>query len=521
VTVSLPNFARGPQQPVQVPASASTGIPVTLSNGAGITSASFQLRYNPALLNVTGAAVAPGMPVGSTVNVTFPSSGVMNVTFTSPTALAAGATRFVDLQASVPAVAGYRSKHLLDLTNISLNLGATPSVDDDAIHVVAYFGDVTANGSYSSQDGSRISRVSVGLDSGFEPYKLLDPVIVGDISGNGAISATDTARILQAAVGSATPDIPSLPVPAVSLISGGPDPKLSIPTDLHAAAGGQLSIPVHIDSIVDLTGSGLESADLVLYYDPSVLDVQSVSLGSLLAGRGGWNVASRIEVLAGRIFISVAGSNPLEGRFLGELVQLDAQVKQDAPAGASAINLAASSRDPSRFTQLNEGYLTLIPAPTDAANDPGVDGLLTVTSASGVGGMPSASIVDGQLLISGTDANDQIFASLLSNGLTRVRVGSKFLGDFAAPGGIAIDGLGGNDYIVVDPNLKAVIRTQDDDLIFAGTSAQLAEAADLSVGLLAGGEAVSNDAALLQLLSGWDDASDSPVAGNQLLRRRR
>jgi hypothetical protein len=528
VTLSIPNIARGPQQSVNLPTPGAPGIPITLSNGDGVTSASFQLRYNPALLNITSAAVSAGMPAGSSVNFTFPSSGLMNVQFSSPTPLAAGAAPIVNLLASVPSDAPYQSKQLLDLSNVSINSGAIPGIEDDAIQVVAYFGDVSASGTYTAQDAARLSRVVIGLDSGFETYQLLDPVIVADVNGSGTLTSADTSRVLQLGVGTAVPEVPPQPSPAVSLIFGGPDPKLSISTDLRAAPGESVIIPVQIDSIVDLTGDGLESADLVMYYDASVLDIESVSLGSLFAGReSNWFVGSRIDVLAGRIIVSLAGSKALEGRFVGELVQLHGHVKADAAVGSSAINLAASSRDPSRFTQLNEGYLTLIPAPTDAPNDVGVDGRLTVVG-SAASQVATASVVNDQLLVNGTDANDQIFASLLSNGLIRVRAGQTLLGDFAAPGGIAIAGGAGSDYIVADPGLRATISTvvkpfggvEEDDFIFAGAAAQVVDADALGLQPLPAGGQVASDMALLEILASWGGEDSGTPTSNSIRRRR-
>jgi hypothetical protein len=261
--------------------------------------------------------------------------------------------------------------------------------------------------------------------------------------------------MLQVAVALPTPEVPALPIPAVSLVSGGPDPKLSIPTNLTANAGDAFEIPVMIDSIVDLTGNGLESADLVIYYDPAVLDITSVTLGDLLSGLNhSWSVAARIDPLAGRIFISAAGSQPLEGMFVGELLQLHATVKASAPAGSSALNLAASSHNPSRATQLNEGYLTLIPAPTDAADDPGVDGRLTIVQ----GGAPPASEpvavrAGQQLVVTGTTGDDFIYISPISESLVRVRVGRRILGEFPIPEEIIVDSLTGNDYVFVSPSL--------------------------------------------------------------------
>jgi hypothetical protein len=378
VTVRLPHVVRGPQQPVNLPPSGISGIPISFSEGGGIASASIQIWYDPALLNISAATVAPGLPAGASVVLNLSTPGVAEFLFTSPTPLPAGTTRFVDLQASVPASATYRTKHVLDVGSVVLNGGSIPALAADSIHVVAYAGDTSGNGGYSSQDASKIARLAVGLDGGLALYKLLDPFLVADVTANGALSSSDASQMLQAVVGIVTVDIPPLPSPAVSLIQGGPDPKLSIPTDLVATPGGSVNIPVYVDSIVDLTGHGLESADLVVYFDAAVLDVSSVQLGSLVdSSTRPWMMAFNIDPQAGRAIISLAGA-PLEGYFQGELVRLVATVKAAAAPGESALNLAAGSHDPARLTQLNEGYLTLIPAPTDGANDADVDGRLTI-----------------------------------------------------------------------------------------------------------------------------------------------
>lgn len=380
VTVSLPNFARGPQQPVNVPAT-TTGLPISFNDGAGITAASFNLRYDPALLTISSATVAAGLPVGANVVLDTSVAGIAAIQFTSPTPLTAGTTRFVDLQANVPTTAPYRSKQVLDIENISLNSGGIQALDDDAVHVVAYFGDLSANGTYSASDSTSMSRLVVNAITGITAFKLLDPAIIADITGAAGISSSDTSRVMQRSVGISIAEIPALPSPAVSLLSGGPDPKLSIPRELFARRGEELAIPVMIDSIVDLTSDGLESADLVIYFDPDVLDVRSVSLGSLLtANASNWIISSRIDAVAGRVDIAVGGFQPLGGFFQGEFVQLRAVVKITAIAGAYPINLAASSRDLARHTQLNEGYLTLIPAPTDEADD-AIDGVVTIVDS--------------------------------------------------------------------------------------------------------------------------------------------
>lgn len=383
ISLTVGNFARGPGQPVNLPANATTGIPISFSNGGGITSATFRLHYDPALLtipNLTGAAVAPGL-TGATVTVnTIGTPGIAIVQFNSLTPLPEGTTRFMDLRATVPSGAPYLSKHVLDLSSISLNNGAIPARDDDGVAVVAYVGDTSGNGSYSSSDVTHTMRLAAALEKGLQSYRLLDPLIIADVTGNGSFSGSDSSRLLQAVFGVATADIPT-PLPSVSLVAGGPDPKLSIPTDLVANLGQELTIPINIDSIVDLTGDGLDSADLIIHYDATVLDVTGVSLGSLVANQD-WIIGSRIDPLAGRVLISLAGTTPLEGVFQGEFAQLHATVKSSAASGSFPLNLAASARDLPFRTQLNEGWLTLIPAPTNADDDPGVDGRVTILPAA-------------------------------------------------------------------------------------------------------------------------------------------
>ena len=453
VTIELPNFARGPEQPVNVPANVTTGIPVSFSNGGGLLSASFQIRYNPALLNITGATLAPGLPAGTAAAFFAVSPGVGDILFTSQDPLPDGITRFVDLQANVPTSATYRAKQVLDIANIALS-NNTPAIDDDAVHVNAYFGDATGNGTYSGQDASFAAQLAVGLGNGVQAFKMVDPVIIADVSGNGSFSATDTTRILQVSVAIAVPEIPRLPTPAPSLVIGGPDPKLSIPQNLAATTGDQLTIPVHIDSIVDHTGGGLESGELVIYFDATVFDLQRVSLGSLLTASPGWTFASRIDALAGRVFISFSGLTPLEGYFQGELVRLHAQVKPDAAPGPTAINLAATARDVAVTTQLNEGWLTLIPAPTDAANDD-IDGQVTITAvqATTLGDRAQAQLDGNRLTITGTIGDDRFIVGELAPNLIGVRVNQAWLGSFPASATIVVIGLGGNDLLLSSDDL--------------------------------------------------------------------
>jgi hypothetical protein len=334
---------------------------------------------------------------------------------------------------------------------------------------------------------------------------LLDPMIVGDITGNGSITSQDVSYGLQLGVGIPVAEVPT-PLPTVSLTQGGPDPKLSIPQNLVASPGESLIIPVDIDSIVNLTGNGLASADLVIYYDPQVFDITEATLGTLVTNRG-WLISSRINPLAGRIDLSLASRNPLEGVFRGQLAQLHATVKPGARAGAAAINLAATSR--TRTTQLNEGFLTLIPAPTDAANDP-IDGRVTIrASEPQLPAQNTARLVGEQLIITGSAGNDRILVGRTDDGLLRVRVGHEHLGDFAAAG-VAIDANGGDDFIYVAPTAPAAVvvgQLTEHDEIFGSDNFQLVNTG--APNIVAAGATSNNasldEAALLQLLAHWSN----------------
>ncbi len=191
--LSIPDFA-GPDSAanVELPNATGTGIPITLANAIGVTSATFQLDYNPALLDITGALNGPS---GTFTLVGTPSGGVANLSFQS---LAHGPERVLDVgpdrgSGAQQHAAVYKSKALLHLSNISLNGGNSTVANDDGIQVDAYLGDVLGDGTYSPLDASLIARVATDFDSGFAAFPFVDPAIVGNISADGFVNSTDAA----------------------------------------------------------------------------------------------------------------------------------------------------------------------------------------------------------------------------------------------------------------------------------------------------------------------------------------
>lgn len=238
IAVSIPDFVRGAGQDVHLPADTTSGIPVTLSDSSLVRSGTFSIGYDPALLTFTAAAVAEGMPAGSTASLDTSTPGVAVVTFSSPAVLPAGANAVVALQATVPtenAADLYGATQLLDIHAVSLIDAASNSlavIDDDAVHVAAFFGDVSGNGRVNAADASQIAGVAATLDSGFEVSPRVDPLILADISGNRRLNALDASSVARFAALLPVPDIP--PIPVGVLAAGGPqtpDQSNGRPTD--------------------------------------------------------------------------------------------------------------------------------------------------------------------------------------------------------------------------------------------------------------------------------------------------
>ncbi|HYV37005.1 MAG TPA: hypothetical protein VE988_14965, partial [Gemmataceae bacterium] len=243
--LSVPDFARGPNGAanIKVPQSGGTGIPITLSNPVAVTDVIFQLHYNPALLVITGTLSNTS---GTFSLVGTASGGVANLSFHSNTALSANLT-LGQIVAHVPdsAAANYKAKELLHLSDILIN-GATASVvNDDGVHVAAYVGDVSGDGALSPLDASLIARVAGLFDSGFAAYRLVDPAIVADISGNNFIDSSDVTLINRTVTGITVAQLPPIPT-GLTISPTGPDPTLSLPTNLTAAPGTSVVVPLYL-----------------------------------------------------------------------------------------------------------------------------------------------------------------------------------------------------------------------------------------------------------------------------------
>jgi probable HAF family extracellular repeat protein/predicted outer membrane repeat protein len=355
--VSLPDIARGPGQPVNLPADGS-GLPITISNGLGVQAINFTLMWDPALLHVSGVSLGGDMGGWSlTSNLNTPGQAI--VSMSSTTALPSGIRTVLILNASVPDTAPYGASNLIHFSALSLNGGDVNAIPDKALHKVAFVGDTSGNASYSGYDAALIHRVATQLDSGFSAYPLTDPLILGNVHLNqgaqvldamdASLIARQTLYLLSGNIDYKEPAVPQLPdFPPVAF--DGIDPVVSLPALDQVQPGDAITLPMLIDEAADLL-----SFEFTIQYDPAVLalnpDVTFVAMGWLIENMG-WQILADLNEQQGRIAITGFSTGEAMVSSDGELLKLNLQVRPDAPPGTSALVLDG---------QLNEGRLFLTP----------------------------------------------------------------------------------------------------------------------------------------------------------------
>jgi len=287
IALSVPDFVRGLGQTIHLPASTSTGIPITISSAQAIASASLTLNYDPALLTISAAAVGSG--IAGSVSIDTSTAGVARIHVTSSGQLSAapGPQVLVRLTAAVPAAAAYAASHVLDLTDLRIlhtSAAELPAIDEDGIHIAAFFGDANGSQSYNAPDATATQRIIVGSNSGLAPYPLADPYLVVDINGNNQVQSDDVTQIQRAIVGLSAPNIPSLPgfSPAVA---GESNPGDSIPKSLAPSQGETATVPDN-SLVTETSGVELAATDLALADDASTLQLNDIDVGELSIGFG-------------------------------------------------------------------------------------------------------------------------------------------------------------------------------------------------------------------------------------------
>ncbi len=326
--LSIPDFARGPNSTANIvlPNSTGNGIPITLTSAVNVTAVTFNLVYNSALLNISGALSGPA----GTITLVSNTAGVASFSFQSSTPLSGTLTLgYIIAQVPNSAAASYKSKALLHLSDIVINGSITTATNKDGIEAVAYLGDVAGTGSFNPLDAALIGEVAVNAAPGFAAYPLLDPTIIGDVSnsGNGAVDSADVTLMNRQLAGIATPQIPQ-PPSGLTIPASGPDPILTVPTKVTATRGSTVTVAVNIDAARPAGSSGLMEATLALRYNPQLFSVTAadIKLGTVPSAGSGWQLGVAVNSETGEIGITLFSTTPIQSTAGGSLVTITLQI---------------------------------------------------------------------------------------------------------------------------------------------------------------------------------------------------
>ena len=199
--LTMPDIIAGPTQPVNY-AINGNGLPLTLTNAAGITSLSFHVDYDPTLLTITGA-LSIGAPAGSTLVANVSTPGHATFVFTAASGLGAGPITIGAITATVPSSAVYGTRQVIKIAIDSVSGGA--AIAGNALEVVGFLGDADGNAKYDADDVTLLQRVIVKSDSGFAAWPDVDPVIIADVLRRGALDSSDATLVSRQANGIALP----------------------------------------------------------------------------------------------------------------------------------------------------------------------------------------------------------------------------------------------------------------------------------------------------------------------------
>ncbi|MCH8921533.1 MAG: hypothetical protein IIA67_00115, partial [Planctomycetes bacterium] len=381
VLVSIPDFARGYGQAVDLPTNADSGIPITLNTGQNVTEVDLDLVFDPTLLTIMGFSTnIPG--AASTFNLLAP--GLVRITVSSATDFSTtpGTIELGRFAATVPDSAPYASKHVLRISSLHVEDSVPqtrPSRADDGMHVAAFAGDSTGNQAYSSGDTTLLQRIIAGSGTGPVAFQLADPMLLMDLNRGGTITSGDATLMQRVIVGTPVVQIPPLPTGITPPAPGGPDPRLFIPTDLTGVAGATVTVPVNL-LVTEPSGVTVSGMNLAIAYDHTKFTVDNFRMGSLLGEGFAFSTNTSTPGII-RVTLATDFGPDLAFGDVGPVFEFDFTVYAGAATGGSTINLLQNfSTTVTQVTDNDINELTLVPAPTNADSD-SVDGLFTIDDA--------------------------------------------------------------------------------------------------------------------------------------------
>jgi hypothetical protein len=339
-----------------------------------------EVEFNPSLLAITDVLAGASSPADWDFFWSNPSPGRLIITANGDSPLpAATLLTLFQVVATVPDTASYASKQVLRITTHRFTDQSgfdLPSAAEDAVHIVAFPGDTTANGLISSLDVTSIRRWIGAVDGGFSGFQLADPIVVADFNADGNLTSGDVTQLRRFILELPQAFIPSVP-PGVTINPSGLDPRFWLPRTLTAAPGDTIRVPIHFEQ-TDSRPIDFSAFDLVVSFDTNMFTLMDVVPGDVLPPDE-FLVVRRDGLVA----ISAASIEPrtISPGVTGTLAWLSLRVRDDAvPNATSALNLLDSAPSNQRGqlgTLAGDGRLVLHPAPTNRPDDP-VDGLVRI-----------------------------------------------------------------------------------------------------------------------------------------------
>ena len=252
----------------------------------------------------------------------------------------------------MPGTAPYGATEVLSLGNIRVNGGQIAAVNSNqALDKAAYLGDANGNETLDAYDSFYISRVSVGLDSGFYAYPLTDPLIIGDVSGEATLSGLDASYVLEKSVEEPVARSPPSRRPSRRVLRES--------TPRWPFRPGWSRARETVDSTVAITDNAASLAGASFFIDYPTnfvgIDATQVALSSYMASQGFTLVA--YSPSPGKLNVGMYNSKGTFSNYgAPQLFTMPFDVLLSAPSGTAPITF-----DPTGGSTLNGGYLTMTP----------------------------------------------------------------------------------------------------------------------------------------------------------------
>ena len=286
VRLRLPDFARGPGQAANVPATGA-GVPVTLASDGTVREIRLRLRADSDTLTVTEVRRGADLPADATLSVTAVAGlpGQFDIVISRATALPVNAAlKLLAIIGSVPTTATLGDAGIVVLENVSINGAAAPLAGDAAVDLVGYPGDADFDGRYTAADVTLVGRIGTGLQTGLAINARIDAQVIADIDGNGQVNALDTAQVLARSRAASTAMIPVVPVIAVA--------PAALPASLPTVVVQALASSTPQASVIATTASSTPSVNLAGSFSnfslsPTATVLPAASLSILPSVRSG------------------------------------------------------------------------------------------------------------------------------------------------------------------------------------------------------------------------------------------